>query len=357
MGRRRAIVTVAVVAALAVLAGAAVVGVRWWRDGQRSELERAASYAPGDAQRLSWTDWAAVRADVGARLDESSSGEQVRDFLDRGYERDLTSTSALVQSAPVLQARFGFSPGTADWELFAQSEAGAVVILRMPDDTDFADLADRLEGAGFTRPAAGAEDGQVWLGGDQLLPTLGADLTPELQFVALDAGRHLVLTSDTADYLEQAVAGLGEGDLPEGVDDVLAASGDPLSAAVYDGPYACGALAMGQADASDQAQADQLLREAGDVDPLTGFAMSVQPDGRVRVAMGFETDDQARRNADSRSALADGPAPGQGGDFADRFSLDSATARGRVVRLDLTPRRGAYVLSDLSTGPVLFATC
>jgi hypothetical protein len=354
VGRRRTLVAVAAVAVLLLVTGVAVVGARWWRDEHRSDLEQAASYAPGDAQRLSWTDWAGVRAEVGARLDASSSGAQVQDFLDRGYEQDLTSASALVQSAPVLQTRFGFSPGTADWELFSQSEAGAVVIVGMPDDTDFGDLADRLEGSGFTRPPA--DDG-VWLGGDQLLPTLGADLTPELQFVALDAERHLVLTSDTADYLEQSVAGLGDGELPRGVDDVVAASGEPLSASVYDGPYACGALAMGQADDSDQAQADQLVQEAGGVDPLTGFAMSVQPGGTVRVAMGFENDDQARRNADSRAALASGPAPGQGGDFADRFSVESATAAGRVVRLDLLPRRGAYVLSDLSSGPVLFATC
>jgi hypothetical protein len=33
------------------------------------------------------------------------------------------------------------------------------------------------------------------------------------------------------------------------------------------------------------------------------------------------------------------------------------TADGSVVSMDLEPRRGAYVFSDLSTGPVLFATC
>ena len=48
---------------------------------------------------------------------------------------------------------------------------------------------------------------------------------------------------------------------------------------------------------------------------------------------------------------------GQGGDFADRFSLRSASADGAVVVLELDPVAGAYVLSDLSTGPVLFATC
>lgn len=354
MRRRLTIAVVVTVVAALVVAAAGWAGWRWWQDSHRGDLELAASYVPGDAQRLSWTDWAGVRGAVGARLDASSSSEELADFLDEAYDEDLTSTSALVQSAPVLQDRFGFSPATADWELFSQSETGAVVIVRMPDDTDFDRLGDDLERAGFTRPD---DDGGVWLGGDHVLPTLGADLTPELQHVALDAERHLVLTSDTAEYLEEAVAGLGDGDLPRGLDDVVSASGDPLSAAVYDGPYTCSALAMSQADDSDAAQGDQLVEAAGGVDPLTGFAMSVQPGGTVRVVMSFETEGQARHNADSRSTLASGPAPGQGGDFADRFVVAAATAEGRVVRLDLTPREGTYVLSDLSTGPVLFATC
>jgi hypothetical protein len=33
------------------------------------------------------------------------------------------------------------------------------------------------------------------------------------------------------------------------------------------------------------------------------------------------------------------------------------TAKGSLVVMRLEPRAGAYVLSDLSTGPVLFATC
>ena len=351
---RRPIVIAALVTLVAAVLLAGVVGMRWWRDSQRTDLQLAASYAPKDAQRLTWTHWAGVRAAVDADLDAESSGEQVQGFLDDAYDRDLTSASALVGSAPVLQARFGFSPATADWELFSQSEAGAVVIVRLPDGTDFDELADQLEGTGYTRPD---DDGGVWLGGEQLLPTLGANLTPELQYVALDAGRHLVLTSDTAAYLEEAVTGLDDHDLSQGLEDVVPASGDALSAAVYDGPYACSALAMSQADASDAAQGDELVEQAGGVDPLTGFAISVQPDGGVRVAMAFASDEQARRNADSRSALASGPAPGQGGDFADRFSVESASADGRVVRLDLEPRPDTYVLSDLSSGPVLFATC
>ena len=48
---------------------------------------------------------------------------------------------------------------------------------------------------------------------------------------------------------------------------------------------------------------------------------------------------------------------GQGGDFTDRFTLRSARADGSVVTLELRPVKGQYVLSDLSSGPVLFATC
>jgi hypothetical protein len=348
------LVAALVLVLLAVVGVGVTVGARWWRDSHRSDLERAASYAPADAQRLSWTDWAGVRAAVGARLDASSSAREVEKFLDEGFDRDLTSASALVESAPVLQAHFGFSPATLDWELFSQSARGAVVIARLPDDVDLDEVADRLEEAGFTRPADGVT---VWEGGQELLPEIGAGVSPEVQYVALDADRHLVLTSDRSGYLAETVDALGEGELPDGMRQVVAGSGEPLSASVYDGPYTCSALAMSRADPSDAEEGAELVSRAGDVSPMTGFALSVQHDGRVRAALAFESDDQARANARSRAALAAGPAPGQGGDFGDRFAVDSATADGTLVTLDLAPRKGAFVLSDLSTGPVLFATC
>ena len=132
-------------------------------------------------------------------------------------------------------------------------------------------------------------------------------------------------TSDTADYLATALEDTGEQD--EAVDQVVEASGEPLSAAVYAGPQACRELAMSSADPADQTLADQLVEDAGEVNPLTAFAMSAQPGG-VRVVLAFEDDDQARTNADSRAVLARGPAPGQGGEFADRFRVGQVTAQG-----------------------------
>jgi hypothetical protein len=230
-----------------------------------------------------------------------------------------------------------------------------VLLLRTPDSFDFDALADRLDGLGYDRPES---DTGVWQGGADVLADISPSLTPELQYVALDSDRHLIVTSDRAGYLAEAMETVtGDGDQLEGFDDMVEASGEPLSAAIYSGTIACEALAMSAADPADQAQAEELIRNAGEVNPVTGFAMSVQPGMDVRVVLGFENDEQARVNADTRSVLARGPAPGQGGDFSDRFTVDRVTAEGSLVTLNLDPVEGQYVLSDLSSGPVLFATC
>jgi hypothetical protein len=59
--RRRLTIAIAVGVVVALVAVAAVVAIRWWQDRDRTDLERATAYAPGDAERLSYTDWAGVR--------------------------------------------------------------------------------------------------------------------------------------------------------------------------------------------------------------------------------------------------------------------------------------------------------
>lgn len=346
--RKRLVIAGICVLAVAIVAG----GLLWWRESQRTDLQKATAMAPADSARLSWTDWAGVRRKLGVHLSADSSAAQVQHFLDKAFDRDLSSTSALGQSAETLQQQFGFSPASAQWELFSQSTKGAVVFIQMPDSTDFDGLETRLAGLGYTRPS---DSTGVWRGGE-VLPTISSDLTPELQYISFDADRHLVITSDNANYLKSVVDG-STGDGPDGLDPVVDASGEPLSASIYNGNYTCSALAMSHADTSEQEQGAELVRAAGKVNPISAFAMSAQPNGHVRVAMGFENDDQARTNADSRAKLASGAAPGQGGDFSDRFHLGPVKADGSVVTMDLTPVPGAYVLSDLGSGPLLFATC
>ena len=131
MPRRLWIVLAAVVAVVAVTAG-----YLWWQRDSRTSFAWAVGHAPAGVQRLSWTDWAAIRAQEGARLSGRSSSGELRHFLDAAYDDDLSSTSALVTSAVVLQERFGFSPATADWELFSQSDQGSVVMLHVPASTE-----------------------------------------------------------------------------------------------------------------------------------------------------------------------------------------------------------------------------
>ncbi|KRF35009.1 hypothetical protein [Nocardioides sp. Soil805] len=348
----RAALAVLLVVALGVVA---VGGLLWWRGGDESRLAHAVHLAPAGTERASWTDWSAVRREVGADLGDTPDGEAVAAFLDEAFTSDLTSTSALVGSSRTLQDEFGFSPATLEWELFVQSSDGAVDILGMRDEDAVDALAGRLRDLGFEEPE---DDDGVWGGGQDLLPRIGPDLTPELQYVALLADEGLVLTSDQVAPLEAAVeAARGDADTLSSVDDVVAASGEPLAASVFTGGYACRNLAMAAADADDQEVADALVERAGEVHPMTGFAMGLRAGGDLRVAMSFEDDDVARADAQSRATLASGPAPGQGGDFADRFTLEEAASTGRVVTLDLVPEPGQYVLSDLSSGPVLFATC
>lgn len=348
MPRRPALVTAVVV--LLVVAGLVA-----WRLGSRgTAFEEAVATVPEGTERATWTDWSAVRRQLDADLDAGSSGEDVQSLLDEAFSRDLTSGSALNTSAVVMHEELGVSPATLDWELFAQSPDGAVEVLRLGEDADLDGLRDRLESLGWDRPES---DEGIWVGGPDVLARVGPGLTPELQHVAvLDDG--LVLTSDQTPYLERAVDAVGGGgERVSGLAEVAASLADPVTAVVYTGAHACEKLAMAQADADAQAEADQLVDAAGGVHPLSAFAMGTLPGGAVRVALEVEDEDDAEADAETRARLASGPSPGQGGEFSDRFEVIRASARGRVVRLDLRPVEGEYVLSDLSSGPVLFATC
>ncbi len=344
------------VVALAAVAAVVVAGLAAWRLlSPASPLEQALSMAPAGTSRASWTDWEGVRGELDADLAAGSSAEAVEAFLGEAFARDLSSMSALGSSAAVVHTELGISPATISWELLAQSPDGAVEMLGVGDGVDLDELADRLAALGWTEPE---EADGVWLGGPDVLSGVGPDLTPELQHFVLLDDRDVVLASDQAAYLEQVMEVVdGDADGADGLDDLAAGLEAPLAAAVYDGAYACERLAMSQADDDAQAEAAQLVEAAGGIHPLSGFAMGLLAGGDLRAVMEVEDADDAPGDAEARAALAAGPAPGQGGDFADRFTVEAAGSEGRTITLDLRPAEDTYVLSDLTSGPVLFATC
>ncbi len=347
---RRAVV--ALVAVVAVVVG----GLVAWRTlSPTTPLAEAVSMAPSGTSRLSWTDWAGVRREVGADVDGGSTAAEVDDFVAAAFDGDLSSMSALGTSAGVMQEELGFSPATISWELLAQSGQGAVEVIGVGDAVDLDDVAERLTELGWAAPQD--EDG-VWVGGPDVLSRVGSMLTPELQHFALLPDEGIILASDQAPYLEEVLQVVGgDADGADDLADLAGGLGEPLAAAVYDGAYACEELAMSQADDDAQAEAEQLVDAAGGVHPLTGFAMGLMPGGDVLALMQVEDADDAPSDAEARARLAGGPAPGQGGDFSDRFTVEGAASEGREVSLDLRPVGDAYVLSDLTSGPVLFATC
>lgn len=350
MPRRRWIAIAVVLTVVAVAAG--VVAWRVARDDD-TRLSAALELAPESSERFVWTDWAAVRAELGADLDAASSGAEVEDFLLDAFDRDLLSGTALAESAPTIQEEMGFSPATVDWEMFSQGSKGAVVALGLPEDFDTAALRDRIRSIGFTDPRE--RDG-VWVGGVDVLETLGGPVTPELAALQIDDEAGVLYGSDDPSFLEDR-ADAARGDREDGVARAVAAVGPSLSAVAYTGDHACGQLSMAEADPTERTRAAELVEQAGGLHPLTGFAMSARAGGDVRVALTLDGEDQARADADSRSRLAAGPAPGQGGTFPERFALGDVVADGQVVTMDLTPVEGWSVLSDLSQGPVLFASC
>ena len=198
-----------------------------------------------------------------------------------------------------------------------------MVIVRMPDDTDFDALADQLERSGFDRPDDDATAGGVWDGGAALLAEIGSDADPRAP--VRRAGRRRAAGAHQR-HRRLPRAGRrrarrrrpARGDAGRGRRRPGDAARRRRSTTA---PYTCSALAMGHADPADRAEGERLVAEAGEVNPLTGFAMSVQPGGDVRVAMAFEGDgpgaDQRRH---PRACWPAGRRPGQGGDFADRFT-------------------------------------
>lgn len=343
----------------AVVVALLVVGLLAWRLLDRStDYERAVSYLPAGTLRATYTDWEAVRASAGGKsLGAGTSESKVQALLDRAFEQDLTSTSAVAESTFALHRRYGFSPLDASWEVFGQSLEGQVAIMQLSESADLDAVELRLRSLGYAEPADGVGEGGTWAGSSDLVAALDPTLTPVQQNLAVLRDQRVVVMSDSPATVSSA-ADVITGD-SEGLDvaSLTSSAGEPATATLWAEDFACGDLAMSAADEEDQRVAASLIEEAGGVSPLSGLVIAQQRDRTITVAMEFESSEQAERNLQPRVDLAVGDAPGQGGSYAERFTLTSGEASGSTVVLRLDPGDTDFVFSDISSGPVLFATC
>ncbi|RNL77518.1 hypothetical protein [Nocardioides marmorisolisilvae] len=358
MAERRRNVTVAVIV-LVVLGGLAVVGARIWSAHDRTDLRRALDVVPSSTLRLSFTDWAAVRTTLGSDPGEDPTTDDIQKLISKGYDTDFTAVSSIEDSAEALQEHFGFSPATIEWEAFAQGRSGATMVVRMPDGFDFDAVRRKLETAGFTKPK---DDDGVWNGGVDLVASLDETISPELQYVAVLADQHLIVTSDTESYAKKAAQvaqghGRSLGDNAS-VRDTIAPLDEPAAAMLWANDFACSDLAMSQAATDDQDTGNQLVNQAGGITPLSGLVMALGADRSLTVSELFESSRMAKDNLRPRAKLIVGPAAGRGGSFSDDLKLTKSHTDGSTVQLVLEPKtKTGFVLSALDSGPVLFATC
>jgi hypothetical protein len=357
---KRVIVALVVVVGVGGLVVAAWLG---WRSVQSTSYQQAVASLPEATLRATYTDWGRVRALAdGERLGAGSSSREVDGFLSRAYDLDLTSGSAVVDSTYAMNRRYGFSPLDAEWEMFGQSRGGQVVVLRFGESVDLAGVERNLRRLGYEPPTDGAGSGGVWSGSADLVATIDPSLTPVMQYVAVLPEKATVLLSENQAYaassasvLTGSASGLDE---VEGTSSLASAAGSPVSAVLLAADFACEDLSMGTADPEAQAAADRLIAEAGGVSPMAGFVAALQPDRSLVVGMHFENEAQASEDLRARVALATGEAPGQGGTFGERFRVVEATAENNDIVMELEAAEpDLSLLSDLSHGPLLFASC
>lgn len=338
----------AVIALVAVLVVAVVVTLLVVRGGG-GPLERAVGTLPAESDRIVFTDWKQARGLVEAPLRADPTDLQT--FLDEAYDEDLSRLSAFEDHAVVLSEIYGIVLPEAEWEVFAQSETGAVAVLSLPE-ADLEALGDRLTDLGYAR------DGDLFTASVDDLARVSASLTPlELNLLIPD-GEGLVVFSDLPDYA-RLTADVIAGDEESVADGVAPLVGrlesEPRAAILWAGDFACQALGLAASAPEDRTAAEQLVDEVGGLDPVSGVLLAASGDA-VTAVLAFADDDQAQNNLQPRTDLAAGDAPGLGGTFGERFSIGSAERAGSEVVLELEPVQDRF-FSTLAAGPLVFAGC
>lgn len=336
-GPRGLLVRLAVLVLVLALAIAAYVA--WPRP---TVVERAVGLLPAATQRLTFTDWAGVRSELGKRFDDEVAGS------------DLGAASVVLGASATLEELFGWGPSTIEWEALGQGKDGQVLLVHLGDSADAEKIANSYAEQGYDDPGKGRLDGAVWAGGAEVLGTTG--LTEAIfGSAALLGDEHLLLLSDSPDFLAKAVKAAQGG---KGLDFAPVRQVDGALAAVgFVGDLACERLSFASADPGAQAEAESLVEEAGGVSPLDGYLVALGAERAWTAVFRYESEDQATRDSRSRQALAGAEDPGQMESYRDLFTVDAAEVEGRDLVLRGRAAESAYAMTETTSGPVLLASC
>lgn len=337
---------------LALVAGVAAAVALWSRDDSR--FGRAAAMLPADTVRVTWTDWDAVRAELDA---EPGAGDLDR-MLAEAADLDLSSASPTAPIAEPLAETLGWGPADAEWELLGQAPRGMVLVVKLPEDADVDAIADKYEEAGFTAPGEGRTDGGTWTGGPDTVARLPGLNQPLLQYAALLEDERLLVSSDQAVSVDQAVPVVRGDEDGLDIERLVDPTRDPIAAVGWATDAVCADLSMAKADDGARTRAEQLVEDAGGVAPLNGYLVALHADRALTVVLGLEDDGRAERDLDSRQRLAGMEDPGQSLPYPELFRLAEGRTDGDAVVLELEDAaEDGYPLTNLTQGPVLLASC
>ena len=276
----------------------------------------------------------------------------------RGFDADLTSTSVdgrlgRTSAGPTS----GSPPRRSTGSCSARATTGAVALMGLPDSLDVDELADTFEELGYQR--AERTTG-VWEGGEELLATPGAG-----------ASRHSSATSRSTQTAACSSRATARAYLEDGRRGPWTRTSRPRSrrrAPRHRRPAVGGALHR-RPGLPRAGHVAGRRRRPGDRRRADRGGRRGEPDDRVRASAPSPAATSASRcrsrprtrpapTPTRRAQLAAGPAPGQGGDFADRFDLGEVTADGRRRHHGAAPPwRAATSCPTSPPAPVLFATC
>jgi hypothetical protein len=359
---RRSLIA-AVVLALAIASGSLIAR---GADDLRSPLSQALATVPGATLTANFTDWRLVRETVGASdVTSAASMTDRRRLLDAAYEDDLSAASALAGSALSMSRHFGWSVFDLDWEIFGQAREGAAIVAKLTGAVDPDEVIASLADLGYREPESTADDGAVWRGGPDLLARMDYSLSPMLQNVAVLADRDLVVLSDTPAYTEQTVDTIvaESDDLAEvpGFAATAAPLDGPIAAVVHQPPRSCEVTSFAHASATDRQLAAARIAAAGGLGDQDGLGFAIRADDAglvLDVSLHFGSPAAAEAEREPRTALARGPAIGQGGTYGERFDVESARVVGDDLVLALRPMDDQMnLVSDLASSPLLFTGC
>lgn len=185
----------AVVVILVAVTGAVSVG--WAHPDPRPALDIALSDAPAGTLTASFTDWQQVREVLAPDIRGRRAPTQA--LFAAAYERDLSAVSVLGDAATAMPDLYGWSVLDTDWEMYAQSDRGAAVVLAMsPGLSPSTDVAG-LRSVGYDAPAYAPDDGGVWVAGNVAGGTVSA-VSDRLLSVAVLADQHIIVASNDSRY-------------------------------------------------------------------------------------------------------------------------------------------------------------